>query len=255
MEVMHGLSRKKLDLIIFSPGGSAEVTEGLVSYLRTKYDDIRAVIPQSAMSAATMLACAANKIVMGKHSFLGPIDPQIITPTPLGMQMIPAQAIIDQFDLAREDWKDPKTMGRWIPILPQYGPGLLVQCQNAIDLSKTLLDEWLQKFMFAGNAEGAAKAKKIADYLGDHTKFKSHNRHVSREKAREIGLDVESLEDDQEFQDLVLSIFHAATHTLGGTPVVKIIENHKGSAYIKVAHQGAVLQIPSPPKQAEAPPA
>jgi ClpP class serine protease len=28
-----------------------------------------------AMSAATMIACAADVIVMGKHSFLGPIDP------------------------------------------------------------------------------------------------------------------------------------------------------------------------------------
>jgi ClpP class serine protease len=41
------------------------------------------------MSAATMVACAANQIVMGKHSFLGPIDPQLILQTALGNRLVP----------------------------------------------------------------------------------------------------------------------------------------------------------------------
>ena len=81
MEVICGLSSSKLDLIVHSPGGSAEVTEALVSYIRTKFADVRVIVPQAAMSAATMLACSANTIMMGKHSFLGPIDPQFILAT------------------------------------------------------------------------------------------------------------------------------------------------------------------------------
>jgi len=72
MEVIHGLKGPNLDLIVHSHGGSAEATEAIVSYLRTKFSDIRVIIPQSAMSSATMLACASNRIVMGKHSFIGP---------------------------------------------------------------------------------------------------------------------------------------------------------------------------------------
>ena len=37
MEVVHGLATQSLDLIVHSPGGSAEVTEALVSYIRTKF--------------------------------------------------------------------------------------------------------------------------------------------------------------------------------------------------------------------------
>jgi ClpP class serine protease len=120
MEVIHGLDGSLgLDLIMHSPGGSPDAAEAVVHYLRSKFTHIRVIVPQAAMSAATMLACAANRIVMGKHSSLGPIDPQFLLPVPGGMTMAhPAQAILDQFELAKDECKDPKLLGAWIPILP-----------------------------------------------------------------------------------------------------------------------------------------
>ncbi len=233
MEVIHGLEGSALDLIIHSPGGSAEATEAFVSYLRTKFDDIRVIIPQAAMSAATMLACASNKIVMGKHSSIGPIDPQLILQTQVGPQIVPAQAILDQFELAKEECQDPKKLGSWLPILGQYGPALLIQCQNAIKLSEQLVSKWLEAYMFAKNPDATQSSTKIATFLSNHKEFKTHGRHISREKAKEIGLVVEDLEADQEFQDLVLSVFHSSTHTFDATGAVKIIENHRGKAFIK----------------------
>ncbi|MDG6027364.1 MAG: serine protease [Candidatus Brocadia sp.] len=252
MEVIHGLSGKSLDLIVHSPGGSAEVTEALVSYIRSKFpDDVRVIIPQAAMSAATMLACSANVIMMGKHSFLGPIDPQFLITTQIGILSAPAQAILEQFDKAKEECQDPKLLGCWLPILSQYGPALLVQCENAINLSKKLLTEWLERFMFSGHSDAVKKAEKVAHYLSDHNEFKSHSRHIPRQKAKELGLNIVDLESNQVIQDLVLSIFHATTHTFSATPVVKIIENHNGKAFIKAQQ---VVQVPislppvSPPK-------
>jgi len=75
MEVMLELTGNTIDLILHSSGGSAEATEAIVKYLRSKFEHIRVIIPYGAMSAATMLACAADEIIMGKHSFIGPIDP------------------------------------------------------------------------------------------------------------------------------------------------------------------------------------
>jgi hypothetical protein len=237
MEVISGLSEPYLDLIIHSPGGSAEATEALVKYLRSKFHHIRVIIPYGAMSAATMLACAADTIIMGKHSFIGPIDPQVIVHTRLGIRTIPAQAIIEQFERAKKECKDdPKNLGVWLPIVEQYGPALIVECEDAIKLSKTLVLEWLTKYMFSKepNARDTAKkAKKVADTLADHSLFKSHGRHIDREQAKEIALKVENLEDDDKLQDLVLSVFHATTHTFDGTGAVKIIENQLGKAFIK----------------------
>ncbi len=235
MEAIYGLKGDSLDLILHSPGGLPGATEALVAYLRKKFKDIRVIIPQAAMSAATMLACAANKIVMGKHSSIGPVDPQLILQTPLGRRSIPAGAIIDQFNLARTQCeRDPKNLGTWIPIIKQYGPALLVESINTIELSKELVYKWLKEYMFKGLEDAEERAKNISERLSDYQYFKIHSRHINIDEAREMGLIVEELENDQKLQDLVLSVFHATTITFDKTPAVKIIENHEGRAFIKL---------------------
>jgi ClpP class serine protease len=78
MASLHKLKGDDLDLILHSPGGSLEAADQIVQYLRAKYKNIRAIVPQNAMSAATMIACACDEIVLGKHSAIGPIDPQML---------------------------------------------------------------------------------------------------------------------------------------------------------------------------------
>jgi membrane-bound ClpP family serine protease len=113
--------------------------------MRSMFTNVRVIIPHAAMSAATMLACSANRILMGTHSFLGPIDPQFILQTETGRSAVPAHAILAQFELAKKECADPTKLAAWIPMLRQYGPALLVQCQLAQDLSRSLVGEWLEK--------------------------------------------------------------------------------------------------------------
>ena len=254
MEVVHGLKNDKLDLILHSPGGSPVATEAIVKYLRKKFTHIRVVVPQGAMSAGTMLTCAGNSIVLGKHSFLGPIDPQFILQTQLGNRMVPAQAILDEFEMAKSECKDTHNLGPWLPILSQYGPGLLVECKNAIALSRKLAGDWLAQYMFSGQKRATHKASILARTLADHKKYKSHGRHLSRDDCRQLGLVIEDLEQDQILQDLVLSVFHASTITFNQTPAAKIIENHNGRAFVKLSGgirlpvQVQNLPLPQAPK-------
>ncbi len=233
MEVIHELEGPNLDLILHSPGGSLEAAEALVLYLRSKFEHIRVVVPQLAMSAATMIACSADTVVMGKHSFLGPIDPQFMIQTQLGQRMVPAQAILEQFKLAKKECKDAKQLAVWLPMLAQYGPDLLVQCQLASKLSQKLVQGWLEAFMFKTRKDKKEKAHKLSTWLAKHKHFKSHSRHIKRSELEKHGLKIEYLENDQDLQDLILSVFHATTHTFTGTSAVKIIENHLGKAFIK----------------------
>ncbi|MDP9001204.1 MAG: serine protease [Myxococcota bacterium] len=261
MEVISGLSGDALDLVLHSPGGSAEATEALVTYLRSKFVDLRIIVPHAAMSAATMLACAGNRILMGRHSFLGPIDPQVILQTELGGRSVPAYAILEQFKYAQAEVKrDPGLLPAWLPILRQYGPALIVQCQLHQQLAETLVADWLARFMFGGDQTLAAKATQIAKDLSNHAQFKSHNRFVSKDEAKRLGLLIEDLEADQSLQDAVLSVFHATTHTFSATPAAKIIENHQGKAFIKaqgpqlvMLPQGAPV-LPSSPSAPPGPP-
>ena len=239
MEVTSHFSGRKIDLILHSPGGSLEATEGIVAYLRSRFDDIRVIVPHLAMSAATMVACAANEILMGKHSFLGPIDPQLILSTKLGKRYVAAQAILDQFDKATKACSEPSNLPAWLPMLSQYGPDLLVQSEMSLELARELVGTWLETYMFSGRQDGPDLASSISDWLSNHTEFKSHSRHLSRESLQGAGLVVHPLERDPMLQDLSLSVFHATTHTFSGTLALKIFENHLGRAFIK--------KMPPPP--------
>jgi hypothetical protein len=250
MEATAGLKGNSLDLILHTGGGSAESTDAIVSYLRQKYpNDIRIIIPQAAMSAGTMLACAANKIVMGKQSSIGPIDPQFILQTAVGIQSIPAQAILEQFEKAQTDCRDnPKNLNSWFPMLSQYGPALLIRCSEQIKFSQELVENWLKEYMF--NGEETDLPKSIAEYLSKHTNFLTHGKHINIIKASEIGLKIQTLEENQDFQDRVLSVFHATMHAIGSTNTVKIIANQNGNCFLKQINLGGAPKfniVPPPP--------
>ena len=121
MATIHQLDRSKgLDLVLHTPGGDIAATESLVHYLREMFGtNIRAIVPQIAMSAGTMIALSCREILMGKHSNLGPIDPQV--------GMFPAQAVIEEFTRAQQEISEassPQAMQSkiavWQPIIARY---------------------------------------------------------------------------------------------------------------------------------------
>ena len=245
MEAVSNVDEREVDLFLHSPGGSAEAAESIVENLRTRFDHIRAVVPVAAMSAATMIALGADEILMGAHSQLGPIDPQFTIFTPEGPRSAPAQAIKEQFDMAKQDCATPANIGAWLPILRSYAPGLLAQCDHQRALAQTLVARWLERHMLAGESDAAQKAAAAAKWFADFTEFRSHGRRVSREEARARDVHVVDLEDDDELQDAVLSVHHAIQHTLAGTATAKLIENHHGRAWIQLAQ--TIQLAPGPP--------
>lgn len=231
MATIHGLDRDKgLDLILHTPGGNVAATESLVEYLCSMFTDIRVVVPQLAMSAGTMIALSSNRVVMGKHSSLGPIDPQF--------GGLPAHGIVEEFNRAKKDIQaDPSTIPVWQPIIAKYSPTLIGEAEKAISWANEMVKSWLIRGMFAGETDAATKAAQIVDELGSHALTLSHDRHISAAKARDYGVVIELLEEDQDLQDAILAVHHAAIQTLSETPAMKIIENHRGIAQIMSIRQ------------------
>jgi ClpP class serine protease len=66
MLCVHGLDRSKgLDLFLHTPGGGGAATESIINYLKQMFgNEIRAFVPQIAMSAGTIIACACKEIFM-----------------------------------------------------------------------------------------------------------------------------------------------------------------------------------------------
>jgi hypothetical protein len=258
MEAVSNITETELDLILTSPGGSPEAAESIMSYLRSRFDHIRAIVPVAAMSAATMMALACDEIVLGQHSQLGPIDPQFTIATPEGPRAAPGQAILDQFELAKEECKNPQNIGAWLPMLRSLLPGLLAQCVNQRELAEQFVEKALAEHMFKDRGEDAGpSALTAAKWFSDYGAFKSHGRRVGPEDAKAQGLKVIDLEADPELQDAVLSVHHTVRLTMGSHGVLKLIENHHGRAYLEVQQmmQVAVGQQPAPVPQPGALPA
>jgi len=191
MMTIHGMDRSKgLDLILHTPGGDIASTQSIVDYLRQMFaHDIRAIVPQIAMSAGTMLACSCREIVMAKHSNLGPIDPQL--------RGVPAAGVKREFDRAcREVREDPTKLPIWREIIGQYRPTFLSQCENAIDWSNDFVREQLQQVMFDGTENATAKAVTIVEKLSDFSGTKTHSRHFHVQECKQIGLSICLLEEN-----------------------------------------------------------
>ncbi|MDZ7816570.1 MAG: ATP-dependent Clp protease proteolytic subunit [Planctomycetota bacterium] len=240
MTVIHKLDRSLgLDLILHTPGGETAATESIVDYLRSMFGtDIRAIVPQLAMSAGTMIACACKEIIMGKQSSLGPIDPQY--------RGCPAHGVVEEFQRARKEIaEDQSKIPIWQPIIAKYSPAFIGECENAVAWSHEIVREWLETGMFASEFKAdpdtaQLRTNKVLKELSDHAITKSHSRHLSIARCKNIGLKVSPLEKPQKFQDAVLSVHHACIHTLGSTPAYKIIENHTGTAFIQIARNVVV---------------
>ena len=133
MTVVNKLDKSLgLDLILHTPGGSVAATESIVDYLKRIFGtNIRAIVPQIAMSAGTMIACSCRTIVMGKQSNLGPVDPQY--------GAISAAGVIEEFEKAFQEIKlDPDKAKVWQFIIGRYAPSFLGQCENAVDRARIL---------------------------------------------------------------------------------------------------------------------
>lgn len=85
------------------------------------------------------------------------------------------------------------------------------------------------------------KTKKILVEFSDHKSNKSHSRHISKDKCKEIGLSVVDMEADNDLQDLILTVHHSFMHTFSHSMATKIVENHLGVAYV----ESLPIQVPT----------
>jgi len=66
-----------IDLILHTPGGLVLASEQIAKALVERKGKVTVFIPHYAMSGGTMIALAADEIVMDNNAVLGPVDPQI----------------------------------------------------------------------------------------------------------------------------------------------------------------------------------
>jgi ClpP class serine protease len=70
-------SGQTIEIILHTPGGLVLAASQIARALRDHDGRIVAVVPHYAMSGGTLIALAADEIVIDRHAALGPVDPQL----------------------------------------------------------------------------------------------------------------------------------------------------------------------------------
>jgi ClpP class serine protease len=66
-----------IDLVLHTPGGLVLASLQIARAIARHEGKVRVVVPHYAMSGGTLIALAADEIVMCEHAILGPVDPQL----------------------------------------------------------------------------------------------------------------------------------------------------------------------------------
>jgi ATP-dependent protease ClpP protease subunit len=213
-----------LDLLLQSPGGDIDSAEKLVYMIRERVRSLRILVVERAKSAATLIALAADEILMSSTSELGPIDPQVTVFAADGRPLQrPARSFLDGLEqIKRSVSAEGELNPAYYPLLSQLDPALLDFCDKAIRRSEQFAEKWLVRFMLRDDPE---RATQIARRLTDVEQYRSHGMVIDWREAREMGLKVSFLETDDPLWRQLWSLF-LAYHIESAT---KIFETRKVS--------------------------
>ena len=198
--------RGSVAVILDTPGGIVEVVERIVTVIRSRYQEVIVIVPDRAMSAGTIFALSADRIMMDDLSCLGPIDPQIEKDG----KLVPALSYLNQFERLNEKAKHDELTTAEYALLNKLDLGDLYQFDQARALSNELLVKWLSTFKFKNWHETETRKKsvspkmkkdranKIAELLNDPERWHSHGRAIDRETLRdEVNLKIDALEEHE----------------------------------------------------------
>ena len=155
---------RKLTVILESPGGDIDAAYNLAHLLR-RYgpDHLEVFIPRWAKSAATLLACSGDIIMMTPVAELGPVDPQITTLNPLEgrLEQFSPLNIESTLELIRNEYaKGNGQMAEGLMQRLQF-PLTLGSFIKTLDLSKQYLQKLLATRMLSADTERAANAAQL----------------------------------------------------------------------------------------------
>lgn len=198
--------KSSVAVILDTPGGVVEVVERMVTALRSLYGGVTVIVPDRAMSAGTILALSADRIMMDHLSCLGPIDPQIEKDG----KLVPALSYLNQYERLNEKAQEDELTTAEYALLTKLDLGELYQFEQARELSQDLLIKWLSQYKFKNwtrtetkqepvtEAMKIQRAKHIAALLNDPGKWHSHGRAIDMKTLRgeEIKLRIEDFEHD-----------------------------------------------------------
>jgi len=153
-----------IDLVLHTPGGLVLAATQIARAIFTRKGKVTVFVPHYAMSGGTLLALAADEIVMSDYAVLGPVDPQL--------GEYPAASILKAVHQKPVAEVDDKTL-----ILADQAEKAITQMRH--EVSELLANKYPNE-----------KAEEIAKLMTSGTW--THDYPITCDRARELGLSVNS---------------------------------------------------------------
>ena len=215
-DILEGVLQKLdlnrgLTLIINSPGGMGLAAERIVRVCRTySKGDFEAIVPKMAKSAATAVCLGANKIWMSDTSELGPIDPQAtlqVSPdSPEERMSLSIWNIIESYkELLKEAVATPGNIEPYLQQLQRYDARQIKQWRLELELAEDVVIKLLKSGMMKELSEEDIRER--VKILLNPIELKVHGRPIYWEKAKEMGLNIEHVENDSRIWQLVWELY------------------------------------------------
>ncbi len=252
-DILKNVKTKELDFYIETPGGSGEVVEEIVRFLRSKFDNINFVVSGEAKSAGTILALSGNDILMTKSGSLGPIDAQVR----IGRTVISAYDYIEWMDQKRKEAeKQEKLNPLDATMVAQISPGELSLVYHALKFAEDLVVEWLSKYKFQNWVETETRkipvteqmkknrAREIANELMNHGKWRTHGRSIKIKDLESIGLKITIIDNIPPIADVVYRIQTIIRLLFSMTTTYKIFATADEKIFKQAVPVGSPPKIP-----------
>jgi ClpP class serine protease len=165
-----------IELIIHTPGGLVLAAGQIAHALRRHRAKVTVFVPHYAMSGGTLIALAADEIVMDPNAVLGPVDPQI--------GQSPAASVLTVLDKKKPEDIDDQTM-----ILADVSRKAIAQLRRTV---QDLLAERMSQ------EQAAALAEKLA------TGTWTHDYPITAEEGKSLGLPVSTEMPEEVYQFMAL---------------------------------------------------
>lgn len=151
-----------IDLILHTPGGLVLAAEQIACALKRRRAPVTVFVPHYAMSGGTLIALAADKIVMDENAVLGPVDPQV--------GECPAASVLKVLEQKEINEIDDRTL-----IMADVARKAIAQVKHTVS-------EILSERMPADRAQAVAEALATGTWTHDYP--------ISVEQAQQLGLPV-----------------------------------------------------------------
>lgn len=169
-----------IDLILHTPGGLVLAAEQIACALQRRKARVTVFVPHYAMSGGTLIALAADEIVMDENAVLGPVDPQL--------GQCPAASVLKVLEQKDINEIDDQTL-----IMADQARKAIAQVQRTI--TRILSDRM-----------SVERAQVLAETLSSGTW--THDYPITVDEAKELGLPV-STDMPQEVYE-IMSLFPQA---------------------------------------------